>query len=83
MPLFMDIHRNHSDLDAEKAKAAHKADLDVQSKHGVEFVDYWYSSAEGVIYCLYNAPSKEAGAAVHAEAHGHTADEIIEVQRGE
>jgi hypothetical protein len=34
------------------------------------------------VFCLCQAPSKEAAAAVHREAHGVMADEIIEVQEG-
>ena len=83
MPLYMDIHRNVEGITQEGLDEAHKKDLDVQSKHGVEFVSYWYSEAEGAIFCLCNAPSKEAAEAVHREAHGGVADEIIEVQQGE
>ena len=82
MSLFMDIHRNVEGVTAEALAEAHKKDLEVQSKHGVSFVDYWYSESEQAIFCLCNAPSKEAAAAVHKEAHGGVADEIIEVKLG-
>jgi len=36
----------------------------------------------GKVFCLVDAPSKEAAAAVHREAHGLLADEIIEVKEG-
>jgi len=35
------------------------------------------------VFCLVRAPSKEAAAAVHREAHGLLAEEIIEVQEGD
>ncbi|MFC1762194.1 nickel-binding protein [Planctomycetota bacterium] len=54
----------------------------VQAKHGVEFVNYWYSEAERAILCLCDASNKEAAAAVHQEAHGGVADEIIVVKQG-
>ena len=83
MPLYMDIHRNVEGITQEALDEAHRKDLEVQARHGVEFVNYWYSEDEGAIFCLCNAPSKEAAEAVHREAHGGIADEIIEVKQGE
>jgi hypothetical protein len=54
----------------------------VQGKHGVEITDYWHSEKDGAVFCLAEAPSKEAFAAVHREAHGLEADEIFEVKEG-
>lgn len=82
MPLYMDIHRNVEGVTREGLDEAHRKDLEVQAKHGVEFVSYWYSENEGAIFCLCNAPNKEAAEAVHREAHGGVADEIIEVRQG-
>ncbi|MDQ5829309.1 MAG: DUF4242 domain-containing protein, partial [Actinomycetota bacterium] len=36
----------------------------------------------GTVFCLAEAPSKEAAEAVHREAHGLMASEIIEVREG-
>lgn len=83
MPLYMDIHRNVEGITQESLDEAHRKDLEVQAKHGVEFVNYWYSESEGAIFCLCNAPNKAAAEAVHREAHGGVADEIIEVRQGE
>jgi hypothetical protein len=83
MPLFMDIHRNVDGISGEELEKAHQKDLEVQSKYGVNFVDYWYSEADKSIFCLCEAPNKEAANAVHEEAHGAAADEIIEVKRGQ
>ncbi|MEJ2052022.1 MAG: DUF4242 domain-containing protein, partial [Calditrichota bacterium] len=44
---------------------------------------YWYNKEEGTVYCLSEAPSKEAAIAVHREAHGMVPDEITEVKQGE
>jgi hypothetical protein len=82
MPLYLDIHKNVDGLTAEGVIAAHKQDLDVQGKHDVKYLRYWYNEEEGAVFCLVEAPSKEAAEAVHREAHGLTADEIIEVQEG-
>jgi uncharacterized protein DUF4242 len=61
---------------------AHEADLQTQEKYGVKYLKYWFDEGSGKVFCLVQAPSKEA-ARVHCEAHGLEADEIIEVQEGE
>ena len=83
MPLFMDVHKNVEGLTAEGAAEGHAKDLEVQGKYGVKYLHYWLNEAEGTVFCLCEAPSKEAAEAVHREAHGGVADEIIEVQEGE
>jgi hypothetical protein len=35
------------------------------------------------VFCLVQAPSKEAAATVHREAHGLVADEIYPVEEGD
>jgi hypothetical protein len=83
MPLYMDIHRGVEGLTAEVVAGAHQKDLEVQKKHGVKYLSYWFNEDDGTVFCLSEAPSKEAADAVHREAHGLVADEIIEVKRGE
>jgi hypothetical protein len=82
MPLFMDEHNNVEGLTAEAVAGAHKRDLEVQGKHGVKYLKYWFNEGSGKVYCLVEAPSKEAAEAVHREAHGLVADEIVEVKEG-
>lgn len=82
MPLYLDVHHKVEGLSPEMAAAAHKRDLEVQGKHGVSYIRYWYDEGTGKVFCLVQAPSKEAAAAVHREAHGAMADEIIEVKEG-
>jgi hypothetical protein len=82
MPLFMDIHKHVPGLTAEAVAGAHAKDLEVQKKHGVKFLRYWFDEKAGKVFCLVEAPNKEAAAAVHREAHGLLADEIIEVKEG-
>ena len=83
MALFMDIHKGVDGLTAQAVAEAHKKDLEVQQKHGVKFLKYWYNEADGTVFCLSEAPNKEAAMAVHSQAHGLVADEIIEVKEGE
>jgi hypothetical protein len=82
MAQYMDIHRNVGDINKEKLDEAHKKDLAVQGKYGVEITDYWHSEKDGAVFCLAEAPTKEAFGAVHREAHGMEADEILEVKHG-
>ena len=82
MPLFLDTHKKIPGLTAEAVAQAHAADLAVQGKHGVNYVRYWYDEATGKVFCLAEAPSAEAAIAVHREAHGLLADEIVEVKEG-
>jgi Protein of unknown function (DUF4242) len=69
-------------LTGEAVADAHRKDLAIQHKHGVKYLRYWYDEGTGKVFCLVEAPSKEAAAAVHREAHGLVADEIIEVKEG-
>jgi hypothetical protein len=82
MALFMDIHRNVGGVNKEMLDEAHKKDLAVQGKYGVEITDFWHSEKDGAVFCLAEAPTKEAFGAVHREAHGLEADEILEVKHG-
>ena len=82
MPLFMDIHKHVPGLTAEAVKGAHAADLKTQAKHGVKYLKYWFDEGSGKVFCLVEAPNREAAIAVHREAHGLLADEVIEVKEG-
>jgi hypothetical protein len=79
----MDIHKGVEGLTTAAVTEAHKKDLEVQGKYGVKYLKYWYDEGTGTVFCLCEAPNKEAAEAVHREAHGGVADEIIEVSEGE
>ncbi|RMD94193.1 MAG: DUF4242 domain-containing protein [Calditrichaeota bacterium] len=83
MPLYMDIHKGVDGLTAEAVAGAHKKDLEVQEKYGVKYIKYWFNEEDGTVFCLCEAPDKQAAEAVHREAHGLVADEITEVKEGE
>jgi hypothetical protein len=82
MPLYLDVHHRVDGLTGEAVAGAHAQDLRVQHKYGVSYLRYWYDEGTGKVFCLVEAPSREAAAAVHREAHGLMADEIIEVKEG-
>lgn len=83
MPLFMDIHQKVEGVTAEAVANAHAQDLAIQDQYGVKYLKYWLDEGTGQIFCLVDAPSKEAAMAVHRHAHGLVADEIFEVTEGE
>ncbi len=82
MPLFMDVHHEVDGLTAEAVAGAHQRDLEVQGRYGVDYRQYWFDEASGKVFCLVEAPDADAAAAVHREAHGLVADEIIPVREG-
>ena len=82
MPLYMDIHTISGGVACCDVAEAHKADLQVQGRRDVRYLRYWVDEQQGTIFCLVEAPSAGAAAAVHQEAHGLLADEILQVQEG-
>ncbi len=78
MPTYMDIHEV-TGATAEDVAKAHLADMKTQAKYGVEYHKYWFNESTGKIFCLCTAPTPEAAASVHREAHGLVASKIIEV----
>jgi hypothetical protein len=78
----MDVHDHIEGLTAEAVANAHQADLSVQGKYNVKYLRYWYDERSGKVFCLIEAPSKEAAVAVHKEAHGLVADTLVEVKEG-
>ena len=82
MPLYMDFHEKIDGLTAEAVAGAHKRDMEVGPEHGVNYLKYWFDEGTGRVFCLVDAPSKEAAIAVHKEAHGLVADDITEVHEG-
>jgi len=82
MPLYMDVHNHIPGLTKEALAEAHAKDIEIQHKYGVHYHKYWYDEKNGKVFCLVDAPDKEAANKVHREAHGLVADEIVEVSEG-
>ncbi len=80
MPLYMDIHELPEGTTAEDIGKAHAKDVEAQRKYGVEYRKYWVNESGRKVFCLAHAPSAEAAACVHREAHGLVAEKIIEVE---
>jgi hypothetical protein len=82
MPLFLDIHKHVPGLTKDAVADAHAKDLATQDKHDVNYKKYWFNDKTGDVFCLIEAPDREAAIRVHREAHGLVADEVIEVEEG-
>ena len=82
MPLFMDVHDIPGGVAVEDVVRARLADLRVQAGHDVRYLRYWVDERAGRVFCLVEAPSADAAAAVHRQAHGMVASDIYQVQEG-
>ena len=81
MPTYMDEH-DIPGVKAADVAQAHEADVRVQGKYGVNYTHYWVDEENGKVFCLVDAPDREAANKVHAEAHGLTAHTLYEVKQG-
>lgn len=81
MSLFLDRH-NVVDATASDIAAAHELDLAVQDRYGVRYVTYWFDDSAGTVFCLAEGPDRAAVEAVHRDAHGLMAENVIEVGPG-
>jgi len=81
MPLYLDEH-DIPGVKAADVAGAHAADMQVQSKYGVEYRHYWVDEEKGKVFCLVDAPDRETAARVHREAHGLEAHTLYEVSQG-
>jgi len=83
MPLFMDMHSIDGGVAVTDVRGAHLADLQTQDQYGVRYLRYWVDEDNGKVFCLVDAPSSDAAARVHKEAHGLVAQDIFPVVEGD
>ena len=81
---FLDIHEVGSGkVTAKDVAAAHKKDLQVQKKHGVNFVNYYLNEKEGIVMCMAEARNSVSVIKTHKEAHGLVPVKVMKVKQGE
>lgn len=80
MPLFMDIHIIPG-IKARDVAEAHRQDMLLQGEHECNCMTYWIDEVRENVFCLIEAPDKEAVISMHAKAHGLVPHKIIEVNR--
>jgi len=82
--LYLDIHElGAGKVTAADVAGAHKKDLATEKKYGVNFINYWVNTEDGVVMCLSEAPDSNAVINTHKEAHGLLPKSIATVKQGQ
>jgi len=81
---FLDIHQlGANKVTAADVEEAHKKDLAVQKKYGVNFINYWVDEKTGTVLCLSQAKDSSKVIETHKEAHGLVPVSIELVKEGQ
>jgi AraC-like DNA-binding protein len=78
MPIYMDVHIVPG-VKAKDVAEAHTKDILVQEEHACKCMTYWIDEQRETVFCLIEAPGKEAVVEMHDKAHGLIPHKIIEV----
>ncbi len=78
MPIYMDVHIVPG-VKAKDVAEAHRKDLLHQDEHACKCMTYWIDEDRENIFCLIEAPNKEAVIEMHNQAHGLVPNRVIEV----
>lgn len=78
MPIYMDVHIVPG-VKARDVAEAHYKDLIHQDDYGCKCMTYWIDEDRETIFCLIEAPTKEAVEEMHGKAHGLIPNKVIEV----
>lgn len=81
MPIYMDIHTIPG-VKARSVAEAHRLDMMHQHSYECTCMTYWVDEERESIFCLIDAPSKEAVEELHSKAHGLIPNKVIEVNPG-
>jgi len=80
--LFLDVHRLTPGIKPEAVAEAHRKDLAVEGKYGVDMIKYWVAPDDGLVFCLASASDSEDLRKTHGEAHGLLPSNIYLVEGG-
>ena len=78
MPIYMDVHIVPG-VKAKDVAEAHRKDLLCQGEYGCNCMTYWIDEDRETIFCLIEAPDKDAVKEMHDKAHGLVPHKVIEV----
>src|SRR5688572_5905600 len=78
MPIYMDIHIVPG-VKSKDVAEAHRLDLIHQQEYGCNCMTYWIDEERETIFCLIEAPDKDAVKEMHRKAHGLVPNKVIEV----
>lgn len=81
MPIYMDIHTVPG-VKARDVAEAHRKDVFFEHEHACKCMTYWVDEVRENVFCLIEAPNKEAVSELHGRAHGLYPGKIIEVSSG-
>ena len=82
--LYLDRHElGAGNVTAKAVAEAHKKDLAVQKKYGVNLINYWVDEKNGTVMCLAQAPDSAALINTHKEAHGLIPVSVTLVKQGQ
>lgn len=82
MPVYMDIH-DTTEATVEDVAADHQRDFALQDKFNCKFIYFWHDIPNNTGFCVFEAPEKECVINLHNASHGHTPNQIIEVELSE
>jgi AraC-like DNA-binding protein len=77
----MDVHIVPG-VKAKDVAEAHRKDLLHQGEHHCKCMTYWIDEERENIFCLIEAPNKEAVEILHRNVHGLVPNKVIEVNSG-
>lgn len=80
MPIYMDVHIA-AGIKALDVAQAHSLDLEHQAEFKCKCMTYWIDEERENVFCLIEAPSKEAVIELHGKAHGLLPNKVIEVNQ--
>jgi AraC-like DNA-binding protein len=79
MPIYMDVHIIPG-VKARDVAQAHQLDMLHQEEHECKCMTYWIDEERESVFCLIDAPNKEAVEELHRQTHGLIPNKIIEVK---
>src|SRR5438128_2229716 len=78
MPIYMDVHIVPG-VKAKEVATAHHMDLLNQEEYECKCMTYWIDEQRENVFCLIEAPDKDAVKELHRKSHGLVPNKIIEV----
>lgn len=82
--LYLDFHQMEAGkLNAKDVAEAHRKDLAVQKKYGVNLLEYWVDEKKGTVRCLALAPDSSSVISTHREAHGLIPSRVVKLSQGQ
>jgi len=79
MPIFMDVHILPG-VKARDVAQAHVMDMMHQEEYHCKCMTYWIDEDRESVFCLIDAPTKEAVEEMHSKTHGLIPSKVIEVK---